>query len=91
MDYNTSAFLALVRAGLWEQKVQLLAFENINIKEIYRLALEQSVVGLLTAGLEHAKDTKFPQEDVLNIVGDALQLEQCNMAMNYFICRINYT
>lgn len=74
-----------MRAGLWEQKVQLLAFENIIIKEIYRLALEQSVVGLLTAGLEHAKDTKCPQEDVLNIVGDALQLEQRNMAMNHFI------
>lgn len=85
MDKNTIAFLALVRAGLWDQKVQLSAFEIISIKEIYRLAIEQSVVGLLAAGLEYAKDTKFPQEDVLNIVGDALQLEQRNMAMNHFI------
>ena len=85
LDNNTSAFLALVRAGLWEQEVQLSAFGNISIKEIYRLAQEQSVVGLVAAGLEQAKDIQFPKEDVLTIVGEALQLEQRNIAMNYFI------
>ena len=74
-----------MRAGLWEKEVQLSAFENISIKEIYRLAQEQSVVGLLAAGLEQAKDIQFPKEDVLTIVGEALQLEQRNIAMNHFI------
>lgn len=85
MNNNTSAFLALVRAGLWEREVLLSAFENISIKEIYRLAQEQSVAGLVAAGLEQTKVIHFPKEDVLTIVGEALQLEQRNMAMNYFI------
>lgn len=87
-DYNTNntkAFLALVRAGLWEKEVRLSIIESIALKEIYRLAQEQSVVGLVAAGLEQVKEVQFPKEDVLTIVGDALQLEQRNMAMNDFI------
>lgn len=84
-DNNTKAFLALVRAGLWEEEARLTEFEEIDFKKIYRLAQEQSVIGLVAAGLEHVKDTKFPKEDVLTIIGDALQLEQRNRAMNHFI------
>ncbi len=84
-DNNTQAFLALVRAGLWEEDVRLSEFNGIDLKEIYRIAQEQSVVGLVAAGLEQAKDVQFPKEDVLIIVGEALQLEQRNMAMNHFI------
>lgn len=82
---NQEAFFALVRAGLWEKDVELACFEPFDFKEIYKLSQEQSVVGLVAAGLEHAKDTKFPKEDVLTIVGEALQLEQRNNAMNIFI------
>lgn len=82
---NTKAFLALVKAGLWEEEVRLSVFEGIGLRDIYRLAQEQSVVGLVAAGLEHANDVQFPKEDVLTIVGEALQLEQRNNAMNHFI------
>ena len=85
LDKNTQAFLELVTAGLWEKEVQLTPYEPIDFKEIYRLAQEQSVVGLVAAGLEQVKDIHFPKEDVLTIVGDALQLEQRNNAMNNFI------
>lgn len=43
------------------------------------------MVGLVAAGLEQAKEVQFPKEDVLTIVGEALQLEQRNTAMNSFI------
>ena len=50
---NHKAFLALVRAGLWEEEVQLSSFGDIDYKEVYRLAEEQAVVGLVVAGFEH--------------------------------------
>ena len=85
LDNNTQAFLALVRAGLWETDVRLSRFNEIDYSRILSLAEEQFVVGLVAAGLEHVTDVKVPKEDVLQFVGQTLQLEQQNQAMNYFI------
>lgn len=85
LDNNTQAFLALVRAGLWETDVQLLQYGIIDFNVIYRLAQEQSVVGLVAAGVEHIVDIKVPKEIALVFVGEALQHEQRNIAMNHFI------
>lgn len=88
LDNSTQAFLALVRAGLWEADTQLLPYGNIDLKEVYRLAQEQSVVGLVAAGIEHVVDCKIPKEDALQFVGNALQLEQRNLAMNQFVAKL---
>jgi hypothetical protein len=85
LDNNTQAFLALMRAGLWEREVQLSEFPNVDYNEVYRLAEEQSVLGLVAAGLEHVPDVKVPQDVALTFVGYALQLEQRNTAMNQFL------
>lgn len=85
---NQKAFLALVRAGLWEKEVRLSAFDRIDYDEIMRLAEEQNVVGLVTAGLEHVNDVKVPQEVLLQFIGQTLQLEQQNKAMNGFIAKL---
>lgn len=85
LDNNQQAFFALVKAGLWEQDVRLSQFNLIDFQEVYRLADEQSVVGLVAAGLEHVTDVKVPKVDVLTFVGSALQMEQRNLAMNYYI------
>ena len=82
---NEQAFFALMKAGLWEQNVRLSSYETIDFSEIYRLAEEQAVVGLVTAGLEHVVDIKVPQEWVLQFVGESLQIEQQNKDMNHFI------
>ena len=74
-----------MRAGLWEQDVWLSPFGEIDYSEVYRLAEEQTVVGLVAAGLEHVKDVKVPQEYALTFVGVTLQLEQRNEAMNRFL------
>ena len=79
------AFLELMRGGLWENEVRLSQFGEVDYEEVMRLAEEQSVVGLVTAGLEHVKDVKVPQEWVLQFVGQSLQIEQRNEAMNAFI------
>lgn len=84
-DNNTQAFFALVRAGLWEQEVRLSQFGEIDFGKVLDLAEEQSVVGLVAAGLEHVVDVKVPKEDVLQFVGRTLQLEQNNQAMNKFV------
>ena len=85
---DIKVFLALLRAGLWEQDVRLSQYEDINYLEIYRLAEEQSVVGLVAAGLEHVKDGKVPQYIALQFAGSSLQLEQKNRAMNSFIAKL---
>lgn len=82
---NKDVFLALVRAGLWETKVNLSGLGTIDFSEIYRLAEEQSVIGLIAAGIEHVEDVKVPQKVALDFVGSALQLEQRNASMNKFI------
>ena len=82
---NQQAFFALVRGGLWEQVVSLSSFGEIDYSEVYRLAEEQSVMGLVAAGLEHLTDVKLPKEEALQFVGQTLQLEQQNKAMNLFV------
>lgn len=88
LDNITQAFLELVRAGLWEKKIQLLPLGEVDYEEVMRLAEEQSVVGVVAAGLEHVQDVKVLKEDILQFVGQALQIEQQNQAMNHFIGEI---
>ena len=73
---NIDTFIELVRAGLWEKEARLLQFGVVDYEEVMRIAEEQSVVGLVTAGLEQVKDVKVPQETLLQFIGQSLQLEQ---------------
>lgn len=79
------AFFALVRAGLWEKEVRLVPYGEIDFAEVLRLSEEQSVVGLVAAGIEHVVDVKPQKNDVLQFIGRTVQLEQRNQAMNDFI------
>ena len=65
MDKNQQAFFALVKAGLWEQNVRLSQFGQIDFNEVYRLAEEQSVVGLVAAGIEQVADVKISKQVAL--------------------------
>lgn len=85
MENKIRAFLSLVSGGLWERGVYLKGFGELSFEDIYQLATEQSVLGLVTAGLEHVKDVKVPQTDILTFIGSSLQIEQCNLSMNRFI------
>ena len=82
---NQEAFFALVRAGLWEKEVQLSPYGEIDFFAVQEVAEEQSVVGLVAAGLEHVVDKKPAKQEVLQFIGQTLQLEERNKAMNYFI------
>ena len=81
-------FFSLVRAGLWEKEAYLSKFGEIDFNKIYQLADEQSVIGLVTAGLDHVQDVKVPKEMLLTFIGTSLQLEQQNSAMNDFVAKL---
>lgn len=82
---NRKVFFALLRAGLWEEDVHLVSLKNIDFSEILRLAEEQTVVGLVAAGIEHVIDVKPTQKDILTFVSHTIRLERLNTAMNNFI------
>lgn len=84
---NQQAFLALVRAGLWEKDVLLSSYQDINWQEVYRLATGQSVLGLVLAGLEFS-DAKPPKDLLLQWIGEIQQLEKRNKAMNLFVVEL---
>lgn len=77
-----------MKAGLWEKEARLSQYDKIDYMEVYRLAEEQSVIGLVAAGIEHVPENKIPQDVVLSVVGDMLQLEQQNQAMNEFVAKL---
>lgn len=85
MDKNQEVFFALLRAGLWEKEVRLAPYGEIDFSAVLDLAEEQSVVGLLAAGIEQVVDGRPAKKDVLQFIGRTVQLEQRNQTMNYFI------
>lgn len=86
MSLNSiTSFFSLIRAGLWETEVQSTDINGCELSQLYQLAQEQCVVGLIAAGLEHITDRRFSKIETLSIVGEALQLEQRNLAMNHLI------
>ena len=90
MSTNTQdLFLELVRAGLWENcsefQVPIFRFQDfIDWEKVYQLAEEQSVIGVVLAGIERS-NVKPPQELLLQWIGEVQLLEQQNKAMNQFI------
>lgn len=95
-NQTIDVFFALMRAGLWENS-NLNAnlnvdFEGVDWGDVYQLAEEQSVIGLVSAGLDwfkvHDSRFKVPQEWSLQFIGSALQQEQQNKDMNSFIAKL---
>lgn len=87
-DHNIQAFFALLRAGLWGNgNPDIRIDESTDWQEVYRLATEQSVLGLILAGLEHS-DVKPPQMLLLQWIGEVQIIEQRNKEMNGFIAEL---
>jgi len=85
---SIDAFLAFLRAGLWEKEAWPSKYSAVDYDTLVRLAEEQSVVGLISAGIERTVDAKIPQPIVLQFVGNTLQIEERNKAMNVFIAEL---
>ncbi len=86
-------FLALVRAGLWgivnenESQNENL-FVGLDWGEILKLAEEQSVVGLVAAGVVKFTACGIPLTEKLTLLGKCQLIEQRNEAMNCFIAEL---
>lgn len=91
---NTSVFFTLLRAGMWGDisKYDYDLWKEVDWAVIYELSEEQSVVGLVAAGIEWLKCNNpqfiIPQEWALQFVGQTLQLEQRNKSMNAFVASL---
>lgn len=98
-DKTLVDFFYLIRVGLWENsdefhisgsltseaaKPSVKYKEAVDWDEIYQLAEEQSVIGVVLAGIE-LSNVKLPQEFLLQWIGEVQILEQQNTAMNQFI------
>lgn len=84
-------FFELVRAGLFPGRTARILSHGVPVdwSAVYRLAEEQSVIGLVAAGIETLPTSERPpQEVVLQFVGQTLQLELRNRAMNAFSARL---
>ena len=94
---NQEVFFELVKAGLWgEADANLNAndnhFEGVEWEKIYQLAQEQSVLGLVLAGLEQYKNLNanlnIPKVLLLQWIGEVQVIEQRNKEMNAFIAEL---
>lgn len=85
MTKKTGAFFPLLKAGLWEQGVRLLPYFPLDFDSLYQLADEQSVVGLIAAGLERVTDVKVTKPQALPFLKKVFSLEGRNSEMNGFI------
>ena len=83
------AFLAFLKAGIWVDFVKyndedLELMESIDWQEVYEIADEQSVLGLVLTGIE--KSPFKPHQDLLlQWIGEIQVIEQQNKMMNAFI------
>lgn len=86
---NHQAFFALLRAGLWEQDALLSQFAGFDYSAIFALAKEQTVIGLVLAGIEHVTDAMHPEEEVLvRFIGPSLRMERGNKSLNRYVARL---
>lgn len=82
---NSIAFFELLRAGLWSygnKEIRIDGTTDWNV--VYQIAQEQSVLGLVLAGMERSA-VKPPKELLLQWIGEVQQIEKRNKAMNGFV------
>lgn len=87
-------FLALVRTGLWEQadsnhNLDDILNDKVDWDEVYKMAVEQSVHGLVLQGIErlrnHNVKLDLNQGLLLQWIGEVQMIEQRNKNMNAFL------
>lgn len=94
MNSEVDAFFELLRAGLWGNGNPDIRIDGAtDWQEVYQLAQEQSVQGLVLQGIEWFKshnlnpdrDLNIPKVLLLQWIGEVQAIEQRNKEMNAFI------
>lgn len=92
-NVNQQAFFALLREGLWAdipvhgEGLTINGSSHVDWVEVYNLAEEHSVVGIVLAGFENS-GVKPPQDLLLQWIGEVQIIEQQNKSMNEFIAKL---
>ena len=91
-------FFFLTRAGLFgrTEHADSLLLDDVDWEEVYQLAKEQSVVGLVADGMETLQgewlkthgSALVPRQWFLRFISYALRMEKRNLAMNMFIAKL---
>lgn len=86
---NKDAFLALVKAGLWEE-CESVSGEGLAVSgsDELRLTEEQSVLGLVAAGVEKFTVYPLPFTEKIKLLGKCQLIERQNEAMNRFVAEL---
>lgn len=82
---NRQVFFSILCSGLWEQPVRVSCWKDISLDYVFHLADEQSVVGLIAAGLEHVENQKVTKEQALPFMKRVFSMEGRNAEMNHFV------
>ena len=98
LDYNQKFFFELLKAGLWggQRPVQefksLIVQDSVDWEEVYQLAQEQSVQGIVLSGLEELKtkgiELSIPKVLLLQWIGEVQVIEQWNKEMSVFVAEL---
>ena len=94
LNNNQQFFFELVRAGLWTDARFTRSWKHefselVDWDEVYRLASEQSVLGLVLSGIEHLeREKRPPQMLLLQWIGEMQMIEHKNLAMNKFVAHL---
>lgn len=96
MDKNQEALLALLRAGLFpvhgEGNSEIRIDGTTDWQEVYQLAQEQSVQGLVLSGIEELRaknlELSIPRVLLLQWIGEVQVIEQRNKDMNAFVAAL---
>ena len=92
VNIHQRVFIELLRAGLWEKEARLSYYKDIDFSEVYRIAEEQSVQGIVLQGIERFKiqDSSFktPKVLLLQWIGEVQVIEQRNKEMNAFVAEL---
>lgn len=84
---NIHAFFTLLQAGLWPETENIVSVDGpVDWEEVYHLTSEQSVWGLVLAGIDCLPiEQRPPKVQLLQWIGDVQIIEQQNKEMNIFI------
>ena len=82
-------FFELLQIALGNRQVLTGVPTSKDWEEVYKLATEQSVLGLVLAGIDHlSTEQRPPQMLLLQWIGEVQGLEQQNKEMNAFIAEL---
>ena len=92
VNIHQRVFIELLRAGLWEKEARLSHYKDIDFSEVYRIAEEQSVQGIVLQGLEELRakgiELSVPKVLLLQWIGEVQVIKQRNKEMNVFVAEL---